>query len=51
MPRAAVREAGFSDAQIDGLVAFVAANQATRMPNAVARTEIDFPAPRAEDGR
>lgn len=46
---AAVREAGFSDAQIVGLVALVAANQMTQMLNAVARTEIDFPALRAED--
>ncbi|WP_052498511.1 hypothetical protein [Burkholderia plantarii] len=47
---AAAREAGFSDARIVGLVALVAANPMTQMLNAVPRTEIDFPAPRAEDG-
>jgi len=39
----AVRQAGFSDAQIVEVVALVAENSFTNFLNAVARTEIDFP--------
>lgn len=41
---AAVREAGFNDAQIVEIVALVALNSFTNFLNEVAKTEIDFPA-------
>jgi len=40
---AAVREAGFSDAQIVEIIAVVAENVFTNLVNIVAKTEIDFP--------
>jgi len=40
---AAVREAGFTDAQIVEIVALVAENTFTNYLNEVAKTEIDFP--------
>jgi alkylhydroperoxidase family enzyme len=40
---AAVRAAGFGDAEIVEIVAVVAENVLTNMLNNVARTEIDFP--------
>jgi uncharacterized peroxidase-related enzyme len=40
---AAVREAGFADAQIVEIVALVAENSFTNYLNEVARTDIDFP--------
>ncbi len=40
---AAVRDAGFSDAQIVEIVALVAANSFTNFLNEVARTDVDFP--------
>lgn len=40
---AAVRDAGFSDAQIVEIVALVAVNSFTNFLNEVARTDIDFP--------
>jgi uncharacterized peroxidase-related enzyme len=40
---AAVREAGFSDAQIVEIIAVVAENVFTNLVNIVAETEIDFP--------
>lgn len=46
---AAVREAGFSDAQIVETVALVAANSFTNFLNEAARTEIDFPVVLAVD--
>lgn len=46
---AAVREAGFSDAQIVETVALVAENSFTNFLNEVARTEIDFPVVLAAD--
>jgi uncharacterized peroxidase-related enzyme len=46
---AAVRDAGFSDAQIVEIVALVAENTFTNYLNEVARTEIDFPAVKASD--
>ncbi len=46
---AAVREAGFSDAQIVEIVALVAENSFTNFLNEVARTEIDFPVVLAAD--
>ncbi|SLN26875.1 carboxymuconolactone decarboxylase family protein [Oceanibacterium hippocampi] len=45
---AAVRDAGFSDGQIVEIVALVAENTFTNFLNEVAKTEIDFPAVRAE---
>ena len=44
----AVREAGFSDAQIVEIVALVAENTFTNYLNEVAKTDIDFPVVRAE---
>ena len=41
---AAIRSAGYSDAQIVEIVAVVAENFFTNLINNVARTEIDFPA-------
>lgn len=45
---AAVREAGYSDAQIVEIVALVAENSFTNFLNEVAKTDIDFPAVRAD---
>ena len=45
---AAVRDAGFSDAQIVEIVALVAENTFTNYLNEVARTDIDFPIVRAD---
>ncbi|MBR0660140.1 carboxymuconolactone decarboxylase family protein [Neoroseomonas oryzicola] len=44
---AAVRAAGWSDAEILEIVAHVALNTLTNYVNEVARTEVDFPAPAA----
>lgn len=46
---AAVRAAGFSDAQIVEIVALVAENTFTNYLNEVAKTDIDFPAVAAAD--
>lgn len=46
---AAVRRAGFSDAQVVEIVALVAENSFTNFLNEVARTDIDFPTVRAAD--
>jgi uncharacterized peroxidase-related enzyme len=46
---AAVRDAGFTDAQIVEIVALVAENSFTNYLNEVAKTEIDFPVVRAAD--
>jgi uncharacterized peroxidase-related enzyme len=46
---AAVRKAGFSDAQMVEIVALVAENSFTNFLNEVARTEIDFPVVLAAD--
>jgi len=46
---AAVRDAGFSDAQIVEIVAVVAENFFTNFLNEVAKTEIDFPVVRAAE--
>ena len=46
---AAVREAGFTDAQIVEIVALVAENSFTNYLNEVAKTEIDFPVVRAAE--
>jgi uncharacterized peroxidase-related enzyme len=46
---AAVREAGFSDAQIVEIVALVAENSFTNYLNEVAKTDIDFPEIRASE--
>ncbi len=43
----AVREAGYSDAQIVEIVALVAENSFTNLLNSVAKTDIDFPEVRA----
>jgi uncharacterized peroxidase-related enzyme len=45
----AVRDAGFSDAQIVEIVALVAENSFTNYLNEVAKTEIDFPVVRAAE--
>ncbi|MBB3456500.1 putative peroxidase-related enzyme [Rhizobium sp. BK313] len=45
----AVRNAGFSDAQIVEIVAVVAENTFTNFLNEVAKTEIDFPIVKASD--
>jgi uncharacterized peroxidase-related enzyme len=45
----AVRDAGFSDAQVVEIVGLVAENSFTNYLNEVARTEIDFPVVRADD--
>jgi uncharacterized peroxidase-related enzyme len=45
----AVRDAGFTDAQVVELVALVAENSFTNYLNEVARTEIDFPVVRAAE--
>lgn len=45
---AAVRAAGYSDAEIIEIVGHVALNFLTNLVNNVARTDIDFPAVRAE---
>lgn len=45
----AVRDAGFSDAQVVEIVALVAENSFTNFLNEVARTEIDFPVVLAAD--
>lgn len=45
----AVRDAGFSDAQIVEIVALVAENSFTNFLNSVARTDIDFPVVTAGD--
>lgn len=44
---AAVRDAGFSDAQVIEIIANVALNTLTNLVNNVAQTEIDFPVVRA----
>ncbi len=46
---AAVRSAGFSDAQIVEIVTVVAENMLTNFVNLVAETDIDFPVVRAAD--
>lgn len=46
---AAVRDAGFTDAQIVEIVALVAENSFTNYLNEVARTDIDFPVVRAAE--
>lgn len=46
---AAVRAAGFTDAQIVEIVALVAENSFTNFLNEVAKTDIDFPVVRAGD--
>jgi uncharacterized peroxidase-related enzyme len=46
---AAVRAAGFSDAQIVEIVALVAENSFTNYLNEVVKTDIDFPVVRATD--
>ncbi len=46
---AAVRSAGFSDAQIVEIVALVAENTFTNYLNEVAKTDIDFPSVPAAD--
>lgn len=46
---AAVRDAGFSDAQIVEIVALVAENSFTNYLNEVAETDIDFPVVKAAD--
>ena len=45
---AAVRNAGFADAQVVEIVALVAENSFTNFLNEVAKTEIDFPVVHAE---
>jgi uncharacterized peroxidase-related enzyme len=45
----AVRDAGYTDAQLVEIVALVAENSFTNYLNEVARTEIDFPVVRATD--
>ncbi len=45
----AVREAGYSDAQVVEIVGLVAENSFTNYLNEVAKTEIDFPVVRAAD--
>ncbi|WP_233832602.1 carboxymuconolactone decarboxylase family protein [Paraburkholderia sp. ZP32-5] len=45
----AVRDAGFTDAQIVEIVSLVAENSFTNYLNEVAKTEIDFPVVRAAD--
>jgi uncharacterized peroxidase-related enzyme len=44
----AVREAGYSDAEIVEIVVHVALNTLTNLVNNVLRTEIDFPTPNAK---
>jgi uncharacterized peroxidase-related enzyme len=46
---AAIRAAGFSDAQVVEIVAIVAENVFTNFVNEVAKTDIDFPAVRAAE--
>jgi uncharacterized peroxidase-related enzyme len=46
---AAVRNAGFTDAQVVEIIALVAENSFTNYLNEVAKTEIDFPIVRAAD--
>jgi uncharacterized peroxidase-related enzyme len=46
---AAVRKAGFTDAQMVEIVALIAENSFTNYLNEVAKTEIDFPVVRAAD--
>jgi alkylhydroperoxidase family enzyme len=45
----AVKDAGFTDAQIVEIVAVVAENVFTNLLNIVAQTEIDFPILRASE--
>jgi len=45
----AVRDAGFTDAQVVEIVALVAENSFTNYLNEVAKTEIDFPVVRAAE--
>jgi alkylhydroperoxidase family enzyme len=45
----AVRDAGFTDAQVVEIVALVAENSFTNYLNEVAKTEIDFPVVRATE--